>query len=413
MSLPSSSRGREPSTDELGFELPSAPTVTKTRLVAIALAVIAVFGAAFLIGYIPQRRQRAELMDSSRSEGSAPVRVEVVLPKLSASDRAIVLPGSAQPLEETVIYARANGYVRGWFADIGDRVRQGQILAEIDTPELDQELDQARAQLAQAQAKLVQSKANRDLATTSLERYRLLTPAGVASQQELEQRQAQAQVDEANVSVSSAAVRAQEAAIRRLLQLKSFARLASPFDGTVTMRSIERGALVSANNGSPLFKIAAVDPMRIFIQVPQDVAPSVRADLPARVSVREYSGRTFEGRVTRASGELNAATRTMTTVVAVANPKGELLPGMYVQVALTLASPHRVLEIPATALLSDSRGTRVAVVDGENKLRLVDVVVERDTGVTLEISSGLSSDTRVVKLATVQLTDGMSVDVAK
>jgi RND family efflux transporter MFP subunit len=339
--------------------------------------------------------------------------VEVVQPKVGASNRAILLPGSVQALQETVIYARASGYVRQWFVDLGDKVTAGQVLAEIDTPELDQELDQAQANLAQAQAVLTQSTANQELSTSSLERYRRLTPAGVASQQELEQHQAQAQVDAANVNVAKANVRAQEANIRRLRQLKSFGRIVAPFDGTVTMRSIERGALVSAGNAAPLYKIAAVDPARVFIEVPQDVAPAVRVDVPAKISVREYGDRAFEGKVTRASGELNAATRTMTTVVAVPNPKGELLPGMYVQVALTLPLPHRVLEIPATALFTDSRGTRVAIVNGESKIQLVDVVVERDTGATLEISSGLAPDAHLVKIASVQLVDGTAVDIAK
>jgi RND family efflux transporter MFP subunit len=340
-------------------------------------------------------------------------RVEIILPKLTASDRAILLPGSAQPLEETSIYARANGYVSKWFVDLGDTVKQGQLLAEIDTPELDQELEQARAQLAQSQAVLVQTKANRNLSATSLRRYERLTPAGVASQQELDQRQAQAQVDEANVDVAQAAVRAQEANIRRLGRLKSFARLIAPFDGKVTMRSIERGALVSAGNGTAFYTIAAIDPTRVFVQVPQDVAPAVRTNMPAKVSVREYPGRTFDGKVSGAAGELNAATRTMTTVISVPNPKGELLPGMYVQVALTLPSSHRVLEIPATALLSDAHGTRVAIVDAEEKIRLLDVVVERDTGATIEISSGLVPDARVVKIASVELADGALVEVAR
>ena len=401
---------RDPN-DELGFDLPSPPAVSKTRIIAIVLGVIVVLGAAFVLGYLPRKRERASLDQSAHAAASGKPRVEVALPKVGASDRAIVLPGSAQPIEETIVYPRVNGYVRKWIADLGDAVKAGQVLAEIETPELDQEIEQARAQLAQAQATLAQSKANRELSAASLARYKALAPSGVVAQQELEQRQAQAQVDEANVKVAEAAVRAQEANIGRLAKMKGFARIVAPYDGTVTMRSIERGALVSAGSTTPLYKIGAMDPMRVFVQVPQDVAPGVRADQPAKITVREYPGRTFDGKVTRAAGELDSATRTMTTVVSVPNPKREILPGMYVQVALSLPTPHRVLEIPATALMTDAHGNRVAIVDGENKIRLVQVVVDRDTGPVIEIASGLAPDARVVKIASVELVDGTSVDV--
>jgi len=335
----------------------------------------------------------------------------VVAPKVTASDRAIALPGSVQPLEETLIYARANGYTRRWLVDMGDKVKEGQLLAEIDTPELDQELEQGRAQLAQAQASIGQSVANRDFSKTTLERYKQLTPAGLASQQDLDQKRAQSLVDEANVTVAQANANAQEANIRRLVQLKSFARVLAPFDGTITQRMIERGALVTSGNATPLFKISATDPMRVFVQIPQDVAPSVQIDAGAKVTVREYPNRVFDGTVWRSAGALDPTSRTMSTVVRIPNPKGEILGGMYAQVALTLPVPHRVLEIPATALLNDAKGLRVAVVDSDNKIRFTTVVIERDTGANLEISSGLQPTDRVVKIAGAELFDGKSVEV--
>ncbi|WP_437679099.1 efflux RND transporter periplasmic adaptor subunit [Sorangium sp. So ce131] len=397
--------------DDLGFDLPPPVRLTRTRGVALGVGLVVVLGAAFAAAYLPRRSARAALEEGVRSsEGAAP-RVVVVAPQAVSSDRALVLPGSVQPLEETVVYPRVSGYVRRWLADIGDKVAEGQILAEIDTPELDQELAQARAQLVQAKAGLEQAKATRDLSRSSLSRYEQLVPAGVAAKEELEERQGQAHVAEASVVVAEAAITAQQASIQRLLDLKKFAQIAAPFAGTVTSRTIERGALVTAGNGTPLFKIAATDPARVFVGIPQGVAPSVKVDAPAKVTVREFPGQPFEGKVARAAGALDAATRTMNTEVRVPNPEGKLLAGMYAEVALTLPTPHRVLEVPATALYNDAKGLRVAVVDPGNKLRFAPIVVERDTGATIQVATGLDGSERVVKLASAELAEGMTVEV--
>ncbi|WP_437735681.1 efflux RND transporter periplasmic adaptor subunit [Sorangium sp. So ce1335] len=400
-----------PPADDLGFQLPPPAAMTRTRGVALGVGVLLVLGAAFASSYLPRRSARAALEEGVRAgEGAAP-RVTVIAPQPVSSDRALVLPGSVQPLEETVVYPRVSGYVRRWLVDIGDRVEEGQVLAEIDTPELDQELAQARAQLVQANAGLVQAKANRDLSASSVKRYEQLVPAGVAPAEELEQRQGQAHVAEASVTVAQAAIAAQQANIQRLLDLKRFAKIAAPFAGTVTSRTVERGALVTAGNATPLFKISATDPARVFVGVPQDVAPSVRVDAPAKVTVREFAGQPFEGKVARTAGALDAATRTMNTEVRVPNPDGKLLAGMYAEVALTLPTPHRVLEIPATALYNDAKGLRVAVVDAGNTIRFVPIVVARDTGATLHIATGLDGSERIVKLASAELSDGMAVEI--
>ena len=398
-----------PEGHDLGFDLPQPAAISRTRVLALGIAGVAVLATAFVVGYLPRRADRAALVEANHAAGSALLSVDVVTPKVSSSDRALSLPGSVQPLEETVVYARASGYVRKWYADIGDKVTDGQLLAELDTPEL----DQGRAQLLQAQATLVQSKANRGLSQTNLQRYVKLAPSGVVSQADLDQRQAIAQVDEANVSVAQASIAAQQANMRRLTQLKSFARVTAPFGGTVTQRTVEVGSLVTSGNGQPMYKVAAMDPARVFVQVPQDVAGSVRAGVPAGVTLREYPGRSFPGTVSRAAGELDATTRTMNTEIRVPNGDGALLAGMYAQVALTLPSSHRVFEIPATALMSDAHGSRVAVVDAASKIHFVPVVVERDTGATVEIASGLTGTERVAKLASSRFVDDELVDVAK
>jgi len=399
-----------PAEHRLDFVLPEAATVSKKRLLAAGLALLAVLAAAFGFGYLRRRTERAALAESNEASQHALPRVEVIAPRLLASDRALQLPGSVMPLQETVLFARASGYVRAWRADIGDRVKQGQLLAEIETPELDQELEQAQAQLLQTQASLALARANRDLAQANLARFERLAPSGVVSRADLEQGQAQAHVGEANVKVAEANVAAQQANIRRLQKLKAFARVTAPFAGTVTQRSVEIGSLVTAANGQPLFRVAAMDPARIFVQVPQDVAPGVRPGVSANVMVREYAGRVFAGKVTRAAGELDASTRTMNTEIRVPNRDGALMAGMYAEVALTLPSPHHVLELPATALLNDSRGQRVAVVDGQSKLHLVAVVVERDNGATIDISSGLSGNESVAKIGSAAFVEGMAVE---
>ena len=396
--------------DHLGFDLPSPAKMSAPKLLAMAALAVGVLVVAFLVAWLPKRHAQHELAASTKSTETAAPRVQVVTPKVKSSDRSLALPGSVQPLEETVVYPRSNGYVSKWLVDIGDKVEAGALLAEIDTPEIDQQLDQARAQLVQAQAGLVQSTANRDYSNTTLDRYKKLTPEGVASQQELDQKQAQSLVDEANVKVAQAAIEAQQANVRRLTQMKSFGHVTAPFAGKVNARMIERGALVSPT--TPLFKISAVDPVRVFVQVPQDVAPSVRADVSAQVTVREYPGRTFEGKVARSSGSLDPATRTMNTEVRVPNPKGELFAGMYAQVALTLPSPHRVFEVPATAVMNDAKGLRVAVVTADSKLKLVPVIVERDTGPTIEIATGITENDRIVKLGGAELVDGRTVEIA-
>ncbi|WP_437637523.1 efflux RND transporter periplasmic adaptor subunit [Sorangium sp. So ce854] len=400
-----------PPADDLGFQLPPPAAMTRTRGLALGVGVVVVLGAAFASSYLPRRSARAALEEGVRAgEGAAP-RVTVIAPQPVSSDRALVLPGSVQPLEETVVYPRVSGYVRRWHVDIGDRVEEGQVLAEIDTPELDQELAQARAQLVQANAGLVQAKANRDLSLSSVKRYEQLVPAGVAPAEELEQRQGQAHVAEASVTVAQAAIAAQQANIQRLSDLKRFAKIAAPFAGTVTSRTVERGALVTAGNATPLFKISATDPVRVFVGVPQDVAPSVRVDAPAKVTVREFAAQPFQGTVARAAGALDAATRTMNTEVRVPNPDGKLLAGMYAEVALTLPTPRRALEIPATALYNDAKGLRVAVVDPGNTIRFAPIGVERDTGATLHVATGLDGSERVVKLASAELSDGMVVEI--
>ena len=396
---------------DLGFDLPPPATVSRTRIFAFSAIVLVLLVGVFAAAYLPRRKARAALEEDVRTAENAAPRVLVVSPKVVGSERALVLSGSIQPVEETTIYPRANGYVRKWLVDIGDKVTEGQLLAEIHIPEIRKERSQANAQLAQARAQLEQARASRDLSRTNLERYETLVPAGVASQQDLDQKRGQAKVDAANVLVAEAAIRAQQANLERLHDMEGFAKIVAPFAGTITQRTIERGALVTAGNGTPLYKLSATDPVRVLVAVPQNVAASVKAGQPAKVTVREMPGKPFDGLVARTAGALDAQTRTMNAEVRVPNPEDKLLTGMYAEVSLQLSVARRIVEIPATALFNDGKGLRVAVIDAANKLQFTPITIERDTGPTLQIATGLDGTERVVKLANAELTEGVTVEV--
>jgi RND family efflux transporter MFP subunit len=398
--------------DEIGFALPKPASVSRGRLVLTAGVVVALLGGAFFFAFLPNRRAKTTLAETSHAERTALPRVDVVTPKEAGTSRALRLPATIRPLEETVLYSRANGFVADWKVDIGDKVKADQVLALLETPELDQEIMQAKAQLAEAEAGTKQAAANRDFSKSTLDRYKRLAAEGLSTQQDLDEKAAQAQVNNANVDVAAANVGTQKANLARLYKLKSFASVTAPFAGTVTARTIERGALVVAGNSAPLFKIAATDPVRVFVDVPQDMAPSVKIGEPASITVREFPGKVFEGRIARSTGALDQTTRTLSTEIRVPNPDGVLLTGMYVEASLTLPVPHRTFELPATAVSTGANGVRVQVVDGSGLVHFVPVVLDRDLGSTMHVASGLDGTERVLKLASAGLPDGTRVEVA-
>lgn len=396
---------------DLGFQLPPPARVSRGMLLGgVALGALVLAGA-FVLAYVPRAAQKKALEEHAVAARDALRKVAVVRPKPLGDAHSLRLPGNIQPLEEAVLYARANGYVRRWLVDIGARVKEGALLAEIDTPELDQELMQARAALAQAQANQLQAQANRGLAKTRLDRTGKLVEAGVAPQQELDQTQAQSTVGDADVKVAEAAVAAQQANIRRLLDVQSFRKVIAPFDGIITARNIERGSLVTAGNATPLFRLASTDIVRVFVQVPQSLAPSIAVNTPAKVTVREYPGKEFNATVARTAGVLDSASRTLNTEIRVPNGDGQLLAGMYAQVELTTSVPHRVLELPSTALMSDAQGLRVGIVTPENKVHLQPVTIERDLGPTVQVSAGVEAEQRVIQIGSVDLVEGQRVQV--
>ncbi len=395
-------------TEDLGFQLPSP---AKGSRIGVLVGVVVVVGAGLTFGYLRYRKAHGEPL--AGAEVIKPPRVELIKPTVLSSDLALTLPGTVRPLEETKIYARVTGYVRSWKVDIGDKVTAGQLLAEIDTPDLAADLAQARAQLASARANVKQAGAQRDYSKGNSARYVGLADQHLISKAQVEEQQAKAATDEATVSATESSVTAMEANVRRLTDLAGFSKIVAPFAGTVTTRAIERGALIREGATVPLYTIVAIDPVRIYLDVPQSIATAIRNDTPAIVTVREYGSRAFTGKVTRFAGALDPDSHTMTTEIQVPNPDGVLFPGMYVQAAIKLPTPHKILEVPATALYSDANGVRLAVVDATHKVKLTKITIERDTGGTVYVATGITGDEQIVKIAIPTLLDGDTVDVGK
>jgi RND family efflux transporter MFP subunit len=396
--------------EDTGFHFPVAARTSPTKVIIVIVFVV---GGAFAFGILRGRGATMNAAVCGTNGDARTVRVEVIKPKAVSGELAIELPGVIKALEETQIYPRATGYVREWFVDVGDNVTAGQLLAEIEVPELDAQLTQSLAQVAVARASVNQAIALRDFAKLNAARYGALAGQELVAKSQADQTAAQAANDEANVAATNANVAAQAANVHRLRASQAFAKVTAPFAGKITRRYIDRGSLVSDSKSAAMFDLVAIGSVRVYIEVPQTVAPSVRAGADAKVTVREYGSRVFTGKVTRSAGALDPGLHTMTTEIQVPNPDGALMPGMYVRAALTVTASHHVVEIPATALYSDAAGLRVAKVDKEHKIHLVPITIERDTGAMLQISIGLTGDEKIVKIAVPTLVEGEIVEIAE
>ena len=370
-------------------------------------------------GYWPRHAaQKKLLLEASQAQRSLP-KVKVVAAVAENGERSLTLPGSLQAMRQALVNPRATGYVARWRVDIGDQVHAGDVLADLDTPELDQQLDQARAALKQKEAALDQAIANRDYTRVTGTREDALLAQGLVTTQDDDQARAQLQIGEANVHAAQADVAAAQANLRELAQLVSFGHVVAPFDGRITQRNIDVGSLVtagvgttSASGGQPMFRIEATDPIRVFVQVPQTFALSVKQDESASVAIRQLPGRSFEGRVARTAGSLDPASRTLNTEIDVPNPKGELLGGMFAEVTINVAASHAVVRVPSSAVITDARGVHVATVDAGGCVRLVPVQRGRDNGRELELVDGLRGGERILVNPGGDVSDGMRVDAA-
>ena len=347
------------------------------------LILLAIVVAIVIATVVPRLKARAEL--EARTNDLAVPTVSVVHPKLGAPQTEIVLPGNVQAFADSPIYARTNGYLKKWYVDIGARVRAGQLLADIETPEVDQQLDQARADLNTAEANLA-------LSQITAQRYQELAKTDSVSKQD---------VDNANgdYAAKKAMVASAQSNVRRLEELQSFERIYAPFDGVITARNTDVGHLINSGAGAPateLFHIAAIQQLRVYINVPQQYSPSAKPGLTADLTLQERPGRRFTGTLVRTADSIDPATRTLLAEVDVDNRAGELLPGAYAQVHLRVPAGTPALILPVSALIFRSDGLQVGIVENSNRATLKNVVLGHDLGSEVEVVSGLAAEDLVI-----------------
>lgn len=365
--------------------------------VVIALSIVAI---VIVAGILPRRKARAALTKETQEQ--AIPSVAVVHPTPGSPQTEVVLPGNLQAFSDSPIYARTNGYLKKWYVDIGGRVKAGELLAEIETPEIDQQLDQARADLNTA-------KANYQLSQITAERYEGLAETDSVSKQDVDNAKG-------DFAAKKAMVASADSNVRRLEELQSFEKVYAPFDGVITARNTDIGHLINSGAGSPateLFHIAAIQTLRVYINVPQEYSQSARVGLKADLDLQEFPGRKFQGTLVRTADAIDVASRTLLVEVDVDNRNGELLPGAYAQVHLKVPSTVRSLVLPVSALIFRSQGLQVGAVDGNNHAILKRVTLGRDMGNTVEIVAGLSADDLVITNPPDSLISGEEVRIVK
>jgi RND family efflux transporter MFP subunit len=367
------------------------------RWFLIVFVIFAILG----IYAVSQRMSEHKALAQQTEQVSVPY-VSVIHGTPIDADSEMVLPGSLKPNVESPIYARTNGYLKKWYKDIGSHVQKGEILAEIDTPEIDQQLAQARAELVTAQA-------NVNLSKLTAARYQDLIKTDSVSRQDL---------DNANgdFAAKQAMVQSADANLKRLEELESFKRVYAPFSGIITQRNVDPGTLINAGNGGTatkeMFDLAQIDPMRVFVAVPQSYSPSIHSGLKACLTLTELSQKNFCGQVVRTANSIDPSTRTLLTEVDVPNPAGTLLPGSYAEVHFNVKVTAQRLSLPINAVLFRPDGSMVAIVQQDNHIELKKITIGRDFGNALEILQGVEPTDRVVINPPDALEQGEQVNIA-
>jgi RND family efflux transporter MFP subunit len=367
--------------------------------VLIAVIALLIVAGVIIAGILPRLKARAALR--TETYDLAVPTVAVMHPKLGAPQSEVVLPGNIQAFTDSPIYARTNGYLKKWYVDIGARVKTGQLLAEIETPEVDQQLDQARADLNTAQA-------NEHLSQITSERYQDLLKTDSVSKQD---------VDNAvgDFAAKKAMVDSAEYNVKRLEQLQSFEKIYAPFEGVITARNTDVGHLINSGAGglaTELFHIAAIQKLRVYINLPQQYSQLAKPGLTADLTLQEFPGRRFKGTLVRTADSIDLASRTLLVEVDVDNPKGELFPGAYTEVHLSVPAGTPALILPASALIFRASGLQIGTVQNGSKAALVNIILGRDMGNEVEVVSGLSANDLVIVNPPDSLIPGETVRIA-
>jgi len=389
-----------------------SPQTGKRTKRGVAIAIMALT-VVFVVVTILRLLHSHSVARAGQTAYSTPPPVDVVVARPASQGQDLVLPGETAAWYESTIYARVNGYVSKWLVDIGDHVHQNQVLAVIETPELDAELEAARAQLNSSQSQVVARQAEAEFSRTTNERWRD-SPKGVVSEQERQSKKADYESSLARLASANAQVSLDKSKVDQYTALTEFKQVKAPFDGTITERKIDVGNLVTAGSGStttPLYRMAQTDPLRIYVEVPQSAAGELMTNgVPAEIRAPGAVGDVFSGRIARSAESINSQARTMRVEVDMPNANHRLVPGMYVNVAFSLPARGQV-EVPAAALIFRSSGTQVARVDDNGKISFATVSIARDDGSMVELSSGVKPGDRLVLNISSQIATGQTVAV--
>jgi multidrug efflux pump subunit AcrA (membrane-fusion protein) len=412
------------STEKVEAAPADSPPRARTRTMAmIGIALVVLFLVLLAVGVIPRLRNNRALAAAASDARNAVATVAVLQPK-AATDAGLTLAATTQAIQDSIIYARSSGYLKRRFVDIGDHVKAGQLLAEIASPEVDAQLRQAEANLLQFQRTLDLQMANRDLAKVTMDRYVAAGAEKAIAVELVDQNVAAYRTAQASVAAAQATVEANRATVRQYIELTSFQRVVAPFAGTVIQRNVDVGALITSGSptdntavapsnltGAPngLFEIAQIEKLRVFVNVPQAFAPSVRPGLPVNLRVRGHLDQPLTASVTRTANALDPGTRTLLAQVDIPNPSGRLMPGMFVYVDFKIAPSGTRWRVPATAVVFDTQGTRVATVASGNTIHFQQVELGRDFGDTFDIQAGLHGHETIVAQPTVSLKEGQVV----
>ena len=366
------------------------------RLILFLFAGLVVLAALAVYGLVT-RSATTEKLEQQATQAASEQTVTVVKPERLPAAVSVELPGQTQAYIQAPVFAQTSGYLKKWYFDIGAPVKAGEVLAELDTPQVDQQLNQAKATLKEAQAAL-------DLSLVTYRRDQDLLQRRVIAQQDFD-------TANSDLGVKQATVNADEAAVLSLQALEDFKTVKAPFDGIVTARNTDIGALINSGSGNPLFIVAQVKPLRIYINVPENMAQDVSVGASAELRFNEFPGREFSGKIVRTAGAIDPNSRTLLTEVDVPNESGELYPGAYTQVRLVTGTSNRSVLVPANTLLFRSEGAAVGLVNQNNVVELKKIKIGRDLGNQLEVTQGLSVDDRIIVNPSDSLAAGQKVKV--
>jgi RND family efflux transporter MFP subunit len=379
----------------------------RTQLAAAIVSTLLLLGFATV--YLLKTHTTHQLAVSTAATAAAPPPVDVATATPASATGLLTLPGETAPWYGATIYARVDGYVAKWSVDIGDHVTEGQVLAQIDTPDLDAQLAAARAQLSAAMADVQVREAEARFAESTYRRWKE-SPKGVVSEQETEDKKAGAESATAKLAAAQAQVNLAQGEVDRRNAFEKFKQVAAPFAGTITQRQIDIGNLVTAGSSAsttPLYRLVQDDPIRVFVQVPQNAAPSMKVGTAVTVMTSGMQHRDFVGKITRTSDAVDPQARTMRVEVDIPNPDKSLVPGLFVEAGFHIETGGAV-EVPAAAMMFRAKGPQVAVLDG-NHVRFRDVMIAQDNGTTVALASGVTAGDKVVLNISSQITDGDEV----